>query len=88
MLQNHLRKNLALEMSTLYSHIERNRQATMYDEQQTVLIKKHVKYSHDQFMECIVYSGRPPGPGPRPDCGTNTTKIQCRNCFLQRKSGG
>lgn len=32
-------------MSTLYSHIERNRQAKMYDEQQTVFIKKHVKYS-------------------------------------------
>lgn len=36
----------------------------MYDEQQTVFIKKHVKYSHDQFMECIVYSGHPPGPRP------------------------
>lgn len=48
----------------------------MYDEQQTVFIKKHVKYSHDQFMECIVYSGRPPGPGPRPDYGTNTIQLK------------
>lgn len=37
-------------------------------------------------MECIVYSGRPPGPGRY--YGTNITKIQCRNCFLHRKSGG